>query len=124
MYQLIQKFYGGLETYVPDAIKRVIPQSWRIWLGYRIKVPQKKQSAQTIDVPALRLAVPVPHGHTRDELFNYLAGFYLKESGPLPELVSYLDIACDRFLYTVDMVPQQPGKLLEIGAGPISRPCC
>ena len=123
MWRLIQGLYRGLEQNVPNAVKELIPSSWRTRVGYYIKVTMGQHAIQRISASSnlmrmLRLDVPVPLGHTRDKVFEYLSGFYLKNSGPNPELVVYLDHACDRFLYTLNLVPQESGKLLEVGAGP------
>ena len=48
-----------------------------------------------------------------------VAGFYVKVDGPLPEREHYLEASLRRFLYTLQLVPEGNGKLLEIGAGPL-----
>ncbi len=40
------------------------------------------------------------------------------EGGNAGELASYAEEDCNRFLYTLDLVPSGPGSLLEIGANP------
>lgn len=126
MKNIVRRFYVTLEKRLPKTIKHLIPGSWRIWLGYRIKVGRSYRfaasmpSAHPTHAPALLLRekLVLPAMQTRETVFDYLAQHHLKDSPPGNEMINYLDVAFERFLHTLTLVPDSPGKLLEIGAGP------
>lgn len=122
MKQLVKSLYLALERHTPHALKNLIPQSWRVGLGYKIKVGNAKPRIAAAHVPLaalpLRQALNIPEGWTHQTLFDYLAGYHFPDSGAGQEMVGYLHAAFDRFLLTLNLVPQKTGRLLEIGAGP------
>jgi SAM-dependent methyltransferase len=61
--------------------------------------------------------LPIPAALTRDKVVESLASISI-EASPRGELEGYARQDCDRFLRTVALVPNEPAKLLEIGAGP------
>ena len=61
--------------------------------------------------------LPVPTGTSREALLTMLTSVAI-EGGNAGELASYAEEDCNRFLYTLDLVPSGPGSLLEIGANP------
>ncbi len=61
--------------------------------------------------------LPLPVGLTRESVLESLASISIEDS-PRGELEGYARQDCDRFVRTVDLVPEEPGKVLEIGAGP------
>jgi SAM-dependent methyltransferase len=111
---MIVSLYRILERRTPAWIKRLLPERWRIQLGYRIK------TRRTPKVPILDLRhnLEIPPGHTREKLFEYLSTYYIKEDGPSEGGRIYLNEAFERLLYTIMLVPRQEGRLLEIGANP------
>ena len=108
------KFYQSLENNTPTAVKRLIPVSWRTRLGYQIKDRHINKLNRQID---LAHPLSLPPGETEDSLREYLLSYSLEEGGK-DELTGYLQEAFRRFLYTLDLVPDGTGKLLEIGANP------
>ncbi len=59
----------------------------------------------------------LPSGETEESLFAYLSG-YIVEDAPRQEMKNYLYGDFKRFLYTLSILPDGTGKLLEIGANP------
>lgn len=60
----------------------------------------------------------LPAGTTREEILASLMSIQIDQS-PRGELESYASVDCDRFLYTLSMLPEHvPMRVLEIGAGP------
>ena len=111
---MIGRIYATLERRVPAGIKNIIPEKWRIWLGYQIKVAR---GGRVLELN-LRPEMTPPGEQTRDELFAEIAQYHIKEDGPSQEMVFYLQEAFDRFMYTMMLIPRGKGKLLEIGANP------
>jgi SAM-dependent methyltransferase len=109
------QLYLFLEKRFPPAFKQLIPEQWRIWLGYMIKVRRNKWSGFA---DTLRHPLQLPEGATEHSLFDYLASFQLADRGDSTEFRDYLTEAFRRFLYTLALVPLGSGKLLEIGASP------
>lgn len=109
-------FYRFLEQRAPQRLKNLIPERWRIWLGYQIKVGWRP----TLEYESyLTHEVSLPEGETEPSLLEYLAHFHMEgEAMNEEELRGYLHAAFRRFLYTLQLVPPGDGKLLEIGAGP------
>lgn len=112
---MIQQLYRLLEQYAPTQLKELIPQRWRIWLGYQIKVVRDRGVTQ---VDGLSRPVVLPTGETVESVKQYLAQNYVKEDGENPERNNYLTEAFNRFVYTLELVPDGDGKLLELGASP------
>jgi SAM-dependent methyltransferase len=61
--------------------------------------------------------LPLPPGCTREQILASLMSFAL-DGAAAGELEGYAREDCDRFLYTLDLVPERPGAILEIGANP------
>ncbi|HVI53961.1 MAG TPA: methyltransferase domain-containing protein [Luteibacter sp.] len=59
----------------------------------------------------------LPPGETEASLRAWLGELSL-DGAPQAELANYLNEDFRRFLYTLDLVPDQTGRLLEIGANP------
>jgi SAM-dependent methyltransferase len=110
----IQQLYLLLERKTPVRLKGLVPESWRAWLGYQLKVHRALEFKYE---PYLRHKLVLPPDETEQSLFNYLADFR-HEQGRKEELRTYLHDAFRRFLYTLQIVPGGNGRLLEIGAGP------
>lgn len=110
------EFYQLLERKTPRTLKQAIPQQWRIWLGYQIKSRHHPPEAFHINLahhpPAL------PPGETEESLRRYLASYWMEDGSGKDELPIYLEEAFGRFLYTLELVPDGTGRLLEIGASP------
>ncbi len=126
---MLTKLYAVLENKTPSFLKSLIPQKWRIWLGYQIKVGRRQartappvsiSPSMPFELPHFRHSLSLPRGETEQSLMNYLSQFYVKEDGPMPERNYYLQEAFIRFLYTFQLVPAgaSQGRLLEIGAAP------
>jgi SAM-dependent methyltransferase len=120
---VMQQLYLLLERKTPTWLKALIPRSWRIWLGYQIKVRWGSRLRPKSDAPSgallsyLHHELVLPPGETESSLWNYLNDFR-QEHGPKEELDGYLHNAFRRFLYTLQIVPPGNGRLLEVGAGP------
>ena len=67
--------------------------------------------------PEIVQPLPLPPGQSEAELRSYLGGFSL-DGAPASELASYLNEDFRRFVYTLALVPDGRGRLLEIGANP------
>jgi SAM-dependent methyltransferase len=121
----MRNFYLLLEKKVPRNIKNLIPVSWRIWLGYKIKhgwqpLPRSIASATTATALLDKLSAPLklPEGQSIESISNYLSGFQIEGEESKDVLTVYLTEALRRFLYTLQLIPDQEGRLLEIGANP------
>lgn len=117
---VLANFYGMLERKTPSALKQVIPARWRIWLGYQIMEGRRLPgvSITSGDNRAFRRPLRLWPGETEKSLYDYLAEFYIEGEGRTPERENYLRHAFRRFLYTLEIVPEGEGRLLEIGANP------
>ncbi|MCI0398720.1 MAG: class I SAM-dependent methyltransferase [Chloroflexi bacterium] len=108
------EFYSALEQKTPKWLKWLVPQRLRIWLGYQIKGKRKP----SFDLGFLDYALTLPAGETEASLFDYLASFAIEGEHPAEEFQNYLRLDFKRFLYTLQMIPDGEGRLLEIGAEP------
>jgi SAM-dependent methyltransferase len=115
---MLMNLYTKLEENFPTALKHLIPTSWRIWLGYQVKVVWQGQPPPPWGPVELDQPLTLPAGETLSSIYDYLARWHIKEDGPSPERIGYLDEALKRFLYTLQLVPPGSGKLLEIGGNP------
>lgn len=61
--------------------------------------------------------LPVPDGHTKQGILKALCSISI-DGSHTGELTGYATADCERFLRTLDMVPHESGKSLEIGANP------
>jgi SAM-dependent methyltransferase len=61
--------------------------------------------------------LPLPAGCTREQILTSLTSFAV-DGAAAGELEGYAREDCDRFLYTLDLVPQRPCTILEVGANP------
>ncbi len=60
---------------------------------------------------------PVPAGYSKDGILKSLVTLSIDGSAT-GELLGYATADCERFLHTLDLVPQGQGELLEIGSNP------
>ena len=111
---MLARIYALLETTVPHFIKRMIPEEWRVRAGYKVKV----EMVQDIDELGVRPSINLPPGESEASIKQFLGQYYVKEDGSDSGRILYLEVALRRFLYTLDLVPDRKGKLLEIGSGP------
>src|ERR1700743_1612523 len=65
----------------------------------------------------LEQPLPLPPGYSEESLKRFLSTFAL-DGAPALELAHYLHEDFRRFVYTLGLVPDVPGRLLEIGANP------
>ncbi len=115
---MLTKLYTQLEENFPADLKRLIPNAWRTWLGYQVKVAWQPQPPRPWGPVELDQPLALPAGETLSSIYAYLARWHIKEDGPGPERMGYLNEALKRFLYTLQLVPAGQGKLLEIGGNP------
>lgn len=111
----MQNWYFLLEQKTPSWLKNLIPESWRIKLGYQIKVKRNRGLSK---LTYLQHELLLPVGETETSIFDYLAEYYIEGEGPSEEFKMYLKEAFRRFLYTLQIIPEGEGELLEIGASP------
>ena len=116
---MITKTFAFLERSGPKWLKNLIPEQWRIWVGYQIKVRLGREPEGF----ELRRPLPLPAGQTRKQIFDYLAALSADGAVDNAEILEYLNEACDRYLYTLDLLPKvgeqtHTGRLLDIGASP------
>ena len=109
-------FYQLLERKTPQRLKQIIPERSRIWLGYQIKSRFSPPEPLHIDLAHHPLALPP--GETEASVRHYLASYWMEDGSGKDELPIYLEEAFSRFLYTLELVPDDTGRLLEIGASP------
>ena len=111
---MLSRFYIFLERWVPGRVKSLVPAAWRIKLGQQIK--------EVVDtgLRGLELEAPLdfPAGEDEASLLTLLKSSRIKEDRADGPRERYLSVALRRFIYTLALVPDQEGKLLEIGAGP------
>lgn len=111
----MQSFYHFLENNLPTSIKNLVPEKWRIRAGYEIKI---KRSVMLANLDYLQADIEFPEGTTRDSVFDYLNAYHIEDEEDSTELKRYLNEAFYRFVYTLQLVPDGQGKLLEVGANP------
>lgn len=61
--------------------------------------------------------LPLPDGLSREKIFRSLTTLSVNDSHR-GELEAYARLDCDRFLYTLDLIPEQAVDILEIGGNP------
>jgi SAM-dependent methyltransferase len=61
--------------------------------------------------------LPLPAGYTQEQILNALCTVTIDDSAK-GELLGYATADCERFLYTLALVPEGEGRLLEIGGNP------
>lgn len=72
------------------------------------------QSDPLLNCPPL----PLPHGWSEDDLYDLLTTVRV-EDGPPEEMRTYASTDFKRFVYTLGLVPEEPGlDVLELGANP------
>ena len=111
---MLQDLYATLEHIIPRPIKQILPERLRLWLGYQIMVVRDRGDFYRRLIYPLQL----PEGESEASILAYLQQFYIQEEGSSEELKNYLTEDFRRFLYTLALVPNQDGQLLEIGANP------
>jgi SAM-dependent methyltransferase len=104
-------FLDQLRPFTPAWLKRRIPA----WVKFRLERPL--HSSVPDQYAFLDHPLELPEGQTEKSLFQYLASFHF-EDGPTDEMHNYLRQDFRRFLYTLGIIPQGEGALLEIGANP------
>src|SRR5690606_5286711 len=87
----------------------------RTRLGYQIKARHLNNLNHKLD---LSHPLSLPSGETEESLKEYLVSHSLEGNGGKEEVKGYLEEAFRRFLYTLELVPEGSGRLLEIGANP------
>lgn len=112
------EFYEFVERKTPASLKRAIPESWRIWLGYQIKSPFLPPPPELFHIDLAHHPLALPPGETEESLRCYLASYWMEDGSGKDDLPIYLEEAFGRFLYTLELVPDETGRLLEIGASP------
>lgn len=70
-----------------------------------------------IDPRSRQPELPIPDGTSRDEVLAALTNFSIDGAEP-GELDAYAREDCDRFLYTLSLIPPGSLKILEVGANP------
>lgn len=74
-------------------------------------------SATNINPRDYQPLLPLPSGVTKEQILSVLLNFSIDGGSP-GELANYAREDCERFLYTLDLVPHGPAEILEIGANP------
>jgi SAM-dependent methyltransferase len=106
--------FGGA---APGAREPVEPARSRLAHVFRRSRTTAAIAAPEIDLPSLRRPLPPLGGHAPDRLFELLSTVAI-DGGPPEELRAYLSEDFERFVHTVALVGEQPGRVLEIGANP------
>lgn len=70
-----------------------------------------------IDPRAHQPELVVPDGRSREDILDVLTSFSIDGSAA-GELENYAREDCDRFLYTLSLIPNGPIRILEVGANP------
>jgi len=112
---MLRKIYELLENKTPSKLKQLIPESWRTWTGYQIKEARRQEIDHFKD---LNYPLELPAGETENTLIEYLSRFREGDDWANRERDRYLRIALRRFIYTLQILPDGNGRLLEIGAHP------
>jgi SAM-dependent methyltransferase len=73
--------------------------------------------APAIDPLQSQPALPLPRNFTRNDILSALESVAI-DGGNSGELLGYATADLERFLRTLDLVPNEPASLLEIGANP------
>lgn len=71
----------------------------------------------SLDPRKFQPGLPLPQGHTRDQILDALCSVVIDGSAR-GELQGYATADVERFLHTLQLVPDAQGELLEIGANP------
>ena len=72
---------------------------------------------RSLDPRAYQPALPLPPGYTKERILDALCTVSI-DGSTIGELRAYATGDCERFLYTLALVPDSTGKLLEIGGNP------
>jgi len=62
-------------------------------------------------------SLPIPDGYTKEKILEALSSATI-DGSVIGEFRGYVTADCERFLRTLDLVPQGEGELLEIGGSP------
>jgi len=100
-----------LKRFIPSWIRRRIPESVEMWIR------NQTRQFRHVNFDFLFYDLELPEGQTEKSIFQYLSSFYLEDS-PKKELDNYLREDFKRFLYTLSIIPEGNGRLLEIGSNP------
>ncbi len=71
----------------------------------------------TLNPRTYQPALPIPSGFSKERILSALCTVSIDGSAT-GELRGYATADCERFLHTVELVPDSQGELLEIGANP------
>ena len=112
---MLQKTYRTLENRVPRRVKQLIPREWRVRAGRQVKITWERGVG---DMEGLVHVIEFPPGETERSLRDYLLQFREEDELTNRDRVNYFDAAFMRFLYTLQLVPDGNGRLLEVGAHP------
>ncbi len=112
---MLQKGYKLLERWTPGWLKQLVPVSWRVRAGYQVKVGW---APDVVGYEQLQQPLQLPAGQTEESMLAYLSGFHVPDSDDEVGRQIYLRDSFQRFLYTLQLVPDGSGKLLEVGSHP------
>lgn len=70
-----------------------------------------------LDPRTYQPGLPIPAGYTKERILETFYGVHY-DGLHYPELRTYAEEDCERFLHTLSLVPEGAGRLLEIGANP------
>lgn len=77
----------------------------------------RRAVSPSLDPRNFQPKLPLPEGYSREKILGALCSVVIDGSAP-GELQGYATADLDRFLYTLNLVPDKQGELLEIGANP------
>jgi SAM-dependent methyltransferase len=103
------------------AVRRIVPPGLRAGIPRSLKEWTKTLSPAYRTMRGLARPLSLPGGQDEQGLFEYLSEF--RNERPFPgeehdDLKGYLKDHLRRFLYTLALVPEGTGSLLELGAYP------
>ena len=108
----MMSLFDKVRKITPQAILLRILEKTKLWCHDMI-VRLTANSSSTSSLHVLHL----PQEETEDSLFRYLSDYHFENSGK-EEMDNYLREDFKRFLYTLQIIPEGEGRLLEIGANP------
>jgi SAM-dependent methyltransferase len=87
------------------------------WARSAIDALGVHRASRSLDPRDFQPPLPLPQGYDKARILDALCSVTIDGSAK-GELRGYAIADCERFLYTLDLVPQGAGRLLEIGANP------
>lgn len=89
----------------------------KVNLGNPLSISERLGVSRMLNPRDYQPDLPVPDGYTKEKILEALSSTTINGS-VIGEFRGYVTADCERFLHTLNLVPQGEGELLEIGGSP------